>query len=74
MQKNSFDRHRFPPALIVHAVWLCARFTLSYRDVEDLPAERGLGVSYESVRRWFLKFGGQVAMNIRSLQPAMWSV
>ena len=44
----SFARHQFPPAIIRHAVWLYVRFTLSYRDVEDLLAERGLGVSYEN--------------------------
>ena len=53
----SFARHRFPPAIIRLAVWLYVRFTLSYRDVEDLLAERGLDVSYETVRRWVLKFG-----------------
>jgi putative transposase len=53
----SFGRHQFPPAIIRHAVWLYVRFTLSYRDVEDLVAERGLDVSYETVRRWVLKFG-----------------
>src|SRR6476620_6879675 len=53
----SFARHQFPPAVIRHAVWLYDRFTLSYRDVEELLAERGLDVSYETVRRWLLKFG-----------------
>jgi putative transposase len=53
----SFARHQFPPAIIRHAVWLYARFTLSYRDVEELLAERGLDVSYETVRRWVLKSG-----------------
>jgi putative transposase len=53
----SFSRHQFPPAIIRHAVWLYLRFTLSFRDVEDLLAERGLDISYESVRRWVLKFG-----------------
>jgi len=70
MQKISFDRHRFPPDLIVHAVWLYARFTLSFRDVEDLLAERGLDVSYETVRRWFLKFGSQISANLRTTRPA----
>ena len=55
MDTISFKRHRFPPEIIRRAVWLYARFTLSYRDVEDLLAERGLDISYESVRRWFLK-------------------
>jgi transposase-like protein len=49
----SFARHQFPPVIIRHAVWLYVRFTLSYRDVEDLLAERGLDVSYETVRRGF---------------------
>ena len=57
MQRISYDRHRFPPEVIRHAVWLYLRFTLSYRDVEELLAERGLEVSYETVRRWVLKFG-----------------
>jgi putative transposase len=46
-----FKRHRFPSEVIRHAVWLYARFALSYRDVEDLVAERGLDISYETVRR-----------------------
>jgi transposase-like protein len=46
-----------PPAIIRHAVWLYLRFTLSYSDVEDLLAERGLDFSYETVRRWVLRFG-----------------
>jgi transposase-like protein len=53
----SFARHQFPPAIIRHAVWLYVRFTLSYRDIEDLRAERGLDVSYETVRRWVLSSG-----------------
>jgi putative transposase len=61
----SFARHLFPPAIIWHAVWLYARFTLSYRDVEDLLAERGLDVSYETVRRWVLKFGPMFARELR---------
>ena len=48
----SFKRHRFPPQIIQHAVWLYARFTLSYRDVVDPLAERGLDVSNETIRRW----------------------
>ena len=57
MCKISYRRHRFPPIIIQHAVWLYCRFTLSYRDVEDLLVERGLDLSYETVRRWVLKFG-----------------
>lgn len=66
MQNISFKRHRFPPSVIRHTVWLYARFTLSYRDIEDLLAERGLDISYETVRRWFQKFGGPIARNLRS--------
>jgi putative transposase len=57
MDQLSHHRHRFPPPIIQHAIWLYLRFTLSYRDVEELLAERGLEVSYETVRRWVLKFG-----------------
>ena len=53
----SFARHQFPPSIIRHAVWFYLRFTLSYRDVDDLLAERGLDVSYETVRRWVLNSG-----------------
>ena len=69
MDTISFKRHRFPPEIIRRAVWLYARFTLSYRDVEDLLAERGLDISYESVRRWFLKFGAPIARNLRHTRP-----
>ena len=61
----SFARHQFPPDIIRHAVWLYVRFTLSFRDVEDLLAERGLDVSYETVRRWVLKFGPLFAKELR---------
>ena len=69
MDTISFKHHRFPPDIIRHAVWLYARFALSYRDVEDLLAERGLDISYESVRRWFLKFGAPIARNLRHTRP-----
>ena len=65
----SFARHRFPPAIIRHAVWLYVRFTLSYRAVKDLLAERGLDVSYETVRRWVLKFGPTFARELRRRRP-----
>src|SRR5437667_10174678 len=61
MMELSYRRHRFPPVVIQHAVWLYLRFTLSYRDVEELLAERGLDISYESVRGWVLKFGPAIA-------------
>jgi putative transposase len=59
----------FPPDVIRHGVWLYLRFTLSYRDVEDLLAERGLMVSNESIRRWVLKFGPTIARNLREIRP-----
>src|SRR5258708_3306655 len=65
----SYRRHRFPPAVIQHAVWLYLRFTLSYRDVEELLAERGLDISYESIRSWVLKFGPMIARNLRRCRP-----
>ena len=69
MRPTSFKRHRFPPEIIRHAIWLYARFTLSFRDVEELLAERGIDASYETVRRWFLKFGPSIAANIRRSRP-----
>jgi putative transposase len=67
MRNISFKRHRFPPEVIRHAVWLYARFTLSFRDVEDLLAERGLDISYETAHRWFLKCGAPIARNLRHM-------
>ena len=69
MKRISYKRHRFSPSIIRHAIWLYSRFTLSYRDIEDLLAERGLDVSYETVRRWFLKFGEPIAANLRDRRP-----
>jgi putative transposase len=65
MTTISFARRQFPPDIIRHAVWLYLRFTLSFRDVEDLLAERGLDISYETIRRWVLKFGPLFAMELR---------
>src|SRR2546421_1559739 len=69
MAEISYRRHRFPPMVIQHAVWLYLRFTLSYRDVEDLLAERGLDISYETVRSWVLKFGRIIARRLRRRRP-----
>jgi transposase-like protein len=69
MRPISYARHRFPSEVICHAVWVYLRFTLSYRDVEDLLAARGLGVSHETIRRWVLKFGPAVARNLRLARP-----
>ena len=65
----SFARHQFPPLIIRHAVWVYLRFTLSYLDVEELLAERGLEVSYETIRRWVLKFGPLFAREVRRRSP-----
>ena len=69
MQPVSYDRHRFPPEVIRHAIWLYARFTLSYCDVEELLAERGLDISYETVRRWVIKFGPLFARTSAGFDP-----
>jgi len=69
MGKLSYRGYRFPPAVIQHAIWLYLRFTLSYRDVEELLAERGLDVSCETVRRWVLKFGPVIARELRRSRP-----
>ncbi len=69
MAEISYRRHRFPPVIIQHAVWLYLHFTLSYRDVEELLAERGLDISYESVRSWVLKFGPMIARRLRQVRP-----
>jgi len=61
----SYKRHRFPPEIISHAVWLYFRFALSYRDVEELLAERGVIVTYEAVRQWCRKFGQGYANTLR---------
>jgi putative transposase len=66
---SSYRRHRFPPEIIQHAVWLYFRFLLSCRNVADLLAERGIDLSYETVRRWALKFGTLYARKLRRLRP-----
>ena len=60
-----YPRYRFPPAIISQAVWLYYRFTLSFRDVEDLLAQRGITVSYESIRHWCETFGLAYARRLR---------
>ena len=66
MSKISYARHRFPLSIIQRAVRLYFRFPLSFRDVEEMLDERGIDVSYETIRRWVLKFGPVIAANIRS--------
>jgi putative transposase len=62
-------RHRFPAEIISHAVWLYHVFSLSLRDVELLLAQRGVVVSYETVRRWCRKFGPAFADRLRRRRP-----
>jgi putative transposase len=65
MTKITYSGYRFPPEIIQQAIWLYVRFTLSFRDVEDLLAERGILVSYETVRRWVNHFGPMIAADLR---------
>ena len=64
-EKISYAGYRFPPEIIDQAIWLYLRFTLSLRDVEDLLAERGVAVSYETLRRWVNHFGPMIAADLR---------
>ena len=69
MKKIIYKGYRFPPEIIQQAIWLSVRFTLSFPDVEDLLAERGIIVSYESVRRWVNHFGPMIAADLRKRRP-----
>ena len=62
--KNPYSGHRYPAEIISHAVWLYFRFALSFRDIEELLAARGIVVTYEAVRQWCLKFGQSFANEI----------
>ena len=70
ISKISYAGYRFPPEIFQQAIWLYVRFTLSFRDVEDLLAERGIMVSYETVRRWVNHFGPMVAADLRNAGPS----
>ena len=65
----SYSGYRFPADIIQRAVWMYLPFTLSFRDVEELLAERGIEVSYESIRRWVLTFGPAIARRLRARRP-----
>jgi len=65
MTRISYKRHRFPATVIQHALWLYFRFTLSLRYVNELIAQRGIDVSYETIRAWAAKFGPKIAANLR---------
>src|ERR1700694_3807104 len=62
---SRYRRYRFPPEIIAHAVWLYFRFHLSFRDVQDLLAERGVIVSHETIRQWCTRFGAAFAGGLR---------
>ena len=66
---NIYQRHRFPPDIISYAVWIYYRFNLSHRDIEDLLAERGITVSYESIRLWCINFSARYARRLERKQP-----
>ena len=70
MSNLSYRRHGFPVEIMQHAVWLYFRFLLSFRDDEDLLAERGIDVSYETVRRWSAKCGLAYARRLRRFYPS----
>ena len=75
MTEISYAGYRFPPEVIHQSIWLYLRFTISFRDIEDLLAERGIAVSYETVRRWVNHFGPMIAANLRKRRPrphAVW--
>jgi len=64
-----YHRHRFPAEIISHCVWLYFRFALSFRDVEEMLAMRGVSLSYETIREWCLKFGQTYANRLRHKSP-----
>ena len=64
----SYHGYRFPPEIISHAVWLYHRFCLSFRDTEDLLAQRGITVSYEAIRQWCRTFGSAYARRLQRRQ------
>ena len=69
MKLISYPRLHYPPSIVQRAVWHYLRFSLSLRDVEDLLAERGLDVSYKTVRRWVARLGTVYARRFRYMRP-----
>ncbi len=67
--ESLYYRHRFPSEIISHCVWLYFRFSLSFRDVEEILAMRGVILTYETVREWCLKFGQTYANRLRHKSP-----
>ena len=74
MKKISYSGYRFPSEIIRQAIWLYLRFTLSFRDVEDVLAERGIAVSYETIRRWVNHFEPIIAADLRKRRPRPHSI
>jgi putative transposase len=70
----SYKRHRSPPQIIAHAVWLYFRFPLSLRLVEELLLERGVVVSYETIRCWARKFGPEYARRLKRKLPSRYDI
>jgi putative transposase len=64
-----YKNHRFPGEIISHGVWLYYRFSLSYRDVQEILFERGITVTHEAVRQWCLKFGQDYANQLKCRRP-----
>jgi putative transposase len=64
-----YKNHRFPGEIISHGVWLYYRFPLSYRDVQELLFERGIAVTYETIRQWCFKFGQDYANQLKRRRP-----
>lgn len=69
MRSDLYKRHPFPTAIISHCVWLYHRFDMSFRAVEELLFERGVVLSYETVRRWCVKFGSESARQLKRCRP-----
>src|SRR6266403_2791076 len=67
--ESLYRRHRFPAEIISHCVWLYFRFAMSFRDVEEILAMRGVSLSYETFREWCLKFGQTYANGLRRKSP-----
>ena len=70
MMSISYERHRLSPEVIAHALWLYHRFPLSLQQVEEMLLARGIQVSYETIRRWSMKFGPELARTIRRRAPS----
>ena len=70
----SYKRHRFPSQIIAHAVWLYFRFPLSLRLVEEMLLERGIVVSYETIRRWAIKFGADYVRRLKRKTPSRFDI